>query len=100
MTLWSQIKEVREKTKMKQFQYVITDEVGLHARPAGLLVKAAKESGAKVTISCNGKSAEATKLMAIMGMGIKKGMEVTVTVEGDNEEEAAAAMETFFKENL
>ncbi len=85
---------------MKQFNYVITDEVGLHARPAGLLVRKAKEAGAKVTVSCNGKSADATKLMAIMGMGIKKGMEVTVSVEGDNEDEAATAMETFFKENL
>ena len=85
---------------MRQFSYVITDEVGIHARPAGLLVKAAKACGAKVTIASNGKSADATKLMALMGLGVGKGMEVQVTVEGDNEEEAAAAMETFFKENL
>lgn len=85
---------------MIQFNYVITDEVGLHARPAGLLVKKAKETGAKITVSGNGKSADATKLMAIMGMGIKKGMEVQVTVEGDNEEAVAADMEAFFKENL
>ena len=41
---------------MKQFQYVITDEVGLHARPAGMLMKKAKEmkeSGVKVTVACN-----------------------------------------------
>ena len=58
---------------MKQFQYVITDEVGLHARPAGMLMKKAKEmkeAGVKVTVACNGKSADATKLMAIMGMGV------------------------------
>lgn len=85
---------------MRQFSYVITDEVGIHARPAGLLVKAAKACGAKVTITSNGKSADATKLMALMGLGVGKGMEVQVTVEGGNEEEAAAAMETFFKENL
>lgn len=85
---------------MKQFSYVITDEVGIHARPAGLLVKKAKELGAKITVSGNGKSADATKLMALMSMGIKKGMEVEVTVEGENEEEAAVQMEAFFKENL
>ena len=83
---------------MKQFQYVITDEVGLHARPAGMLMKKAKEM--KVTVACNGKSADATKLMAIMGMGVKKDMEVEVTVEGGDEEAAAAEMEAFFKENL
>lgn len=85
---------------MKQFSYVITDEVGIHARPAGLLVKKAKELGAKITVSGNGKSADATKLMALMSMGIKKGMEVEVTVVGENEEEAAVQMEAFFKENL
>lgn len=88
---------------MKQFNYVITDEVGLHARPAGMLMKKAKEmkeAGVKVTVACNGKSADATKLMAIMGMGVKKDMEVEVTVEGGDEEAAAAEMEAFFKENL
>lgn len=85
---------------MAKFNYVITDEVGLHARPAGLLVKHAKTTGAKITLNCNGKSADATKLMAVMGMGVKKGMEVEVTVEGDNADVVAAELETFFKENL
>ena len=85
---------------MAKFNYVITDEVGLHARPAGLLVKQAKTTGAKITLSCNGKSADATKLMAVMGMGVKKGMEVEVDVEGDNADAVAADLETFFKENL
>ncbi|WP_075718248.1 HPr family phosphocarrier protein [Roseburia sp. 499] len=85
---------------MKTFQYKITEEVGIHARPAGLLTKAAKECGSKVTISSNGKSADATKLMAVMSLGVKCFDEVTVTVEGENEEEAAAQMEKFFKENL
>lgn len=85
---------------MKTFTYVIQDEVGVHARPAGLLVKKAKEFSSKVTLSCNGKSAEATKLLAVMALGAKQGMELTVTVEGDDEETAAPAMETFFKENL
>lgn len=85
---------------MEKFNYVITDEVGLHARPAGLLVKKAKGLGVKVTLACNGKSADATKIMAVMAMGVMKGMEVEVTVEGDNADAAAAELETFFKENL
>ena len=85
---------------MKTFNYTITDEIGMHARPAGMLVKAAKALDSKVTIAAKGKSAEATRLMALMGMGIKKGDEVTITVEGGDEDSACAAMETFFKENL
>ena len=85
---------------MKSFNYVITDEVGIHARPAGILVKEAKKYSSKVTISAGGKSADATRLMAIMGMGVKKGDEVTVSVEGDDEDTAVAELETFFKENL
>lgn len=85
---------------MVSFKYVITDQAGIHARPAGLLVKAAKAAGAKITLECEGKSADATKLMAIMSMGVKGGKEVIVSVEGENEAEAAKAMEEFFKENL
>lgn len=85
---------------MKTFNYKITEEVGIHARPAGLLTKAVKDCGAKVTISCHGKSADAGKLMAVMSLGVKCWDEVTVTVEGENEEEAAVQLEKFFQENL
>ena len=76
---------------MKEFQYTITDPIGVHARPAGLLAKAAKGLDSTITI---------TKLMAIMGMGIKSGETVKVTVEGGSEEANCAAIEQFFKENL
>ena len=87
---------------MKQFTYTIKDPIGIHARPAGLLAKAAKALDSTVTIAKadGSKSAAATKLMALMGMGIKTGETITVTVEGGNEEANAAAMEQFFKENL
>lgn len=85
---------------MKSFTYVIQDEVGIHARPAGILAKEVKKYSSRITISGNGKSADAGKLMAVMGMGIKKGMEVTVTVEGDDEDTAIAETEKFFRENF
>lgn len=85
---------------MKQFDYTITDPVGIHARPAGLLVKTAKAYTSTITITKGEKSAAATKLMALMSMGVKGGDTVHVTVEGDDEAEAAAAIEQFFKENL
>ena len=86
---------------MKQFQYTVTDPLGIHARPAGLLVKAAKGLDSTITIAKeDGTSAAATKLMAVMGLAIKTGNTVTVTVEGGDEEHSAQAMEKFFKDNL
>ncbi|HIQ99482.1 MAG TPA: HPr family phosphocarrier protein [Candidatus Scybalocola faecavium] len=85
---------------MKTFTYTITDELGIHARPAGLLVKEAAKFSSKITIKGNGKSADLKRLLAVMSLGIKKGAEVEVTAEGDDEDAAAAAIEEFFKANL
>ncbi len=85
---------------MKQFTYVITDEIGIHARPAGLLVKEAKKYQSTITITCNGKSAAASKLMAVMGMGVKHADTVEVSVEGPDEDTAFEQMQKFFRENL
>lgn len=85
---------------MKSFKYVITDEVGIHARPAGNLAKEAKKYQSKIKIVKDGKAAEATKLMALMGLAVKKGMEVEVTVEGPDEDTAFEGIKKFFEENL
>lgn len=85
---------------MRQFQYTITDPVGIHARPAGLLVKAARALDSTVTVEKDGRSAAATKLMALMGLGIKGGDTVTVSVEGGDEQASLTAMEQFFRDNL
>ena len=92
--------KVKRGIRMKEFTYVITDEVGIHARPAGALAKLVKEGASRVTINAHDKSAEATKLMAVMGMGVKKGTKVHVIVEGADEEQMAGKIEQFFKENL
>ena len=85
---------------MKQFNYVITDEIGLHARPAGVLAKEVKKFQSTVTLSCKGKSAVASKLMAVMGMGVKHADTVEVCIEGPDEDVACEAIEKFFQENL
>lgn len=85
---------------MKSFEYVIKDAVGIHARPAGLLVKEAKNYESVIKISANGKEAEATRLMAMMSLGVKCGATVVVTAEGADEDKAIADMEKFFTENL
>ncbi len=85
---------------MKQFQYTIKDELGVHARPAGLLVKLAKQYTSAITIEKNGKTCDMRKLMAVMGMGIRKGETVTVTAEGEDEAAAIEAVEKFLTENV
>ena len=85
---------------MKTFTYTITDPVGLHARPAGMLAKEAKKYESKVTINREGKSSDATKLMMLMGLGVKSGDEITVEVSGADEEVASAELQAFFQANL
>lgn len=85
---------------MKEFKYVITDPQGVHARPATALVKAIKGISSAVKLTKDGKTVEAKKMMAVMSLAIKCGEEVTVTVEGEDEETAAAMLEEFFKNNL
>ncbi|MDO4647225.1 MAG: HPr family phosphocarrier protein [Eubacteriales bacterium] len=85
---------------MKQFTYVIKDEIGIHARPAGLLVKEAKKYESTIEIAKGDKKAAATKLMAIMGMAVKCGDTVTVTAEGADEDAAAEGIKAFFEANL
>lgn len=85
---------------MKTIQYTIKDELGIHARPAGLLAKAAKQFTSAITIEKDGKAAGATKLMALMGLGVKCGDTITVTVDGADEEAAVKAMEEFLSANL
>lgn len=90
----------KEEMKMKSFSYTVKDELGIHARPAGMLVKEVKNFQSKVTLEKDGKSVDASRLMAVMGMGVKKDQTVTVTVEGDDEEAACDAIKAFFETNL
>lgn len=85
---------------MKTFDYTIKDELGIHARPAGMLAKTAKNFASVITIEKDGKSVNAQKLMMLMGLGVKCGDNVKVTVEGADEEEAAKAIEDFLRKNL
>ncbi len=85
---------------MKEFTYTITDPAGIHARPAGLLVKQAQPYASEVTILKEGKTANAKSMLSVMGLGAKNGDTVTVQAEGGDEDTAVAELESFFKENL
>lgn len=85
---------------MKEFQYVITDAQGIHARPAGELVKLAKSFACDVKIEKDGKAADCKKIFGIMGLGVKKDHEVTFRFDGADEDAACEAVSKFMQENL
>lgn len=87
---------------MKKINYTVTAEAGIHARPAGLLVKQAAsfKSDIKILNEENGKEADLKRLMAVMALGVKQGNSIVVTVEGEDEDEAYTVLESFLKENF
>lgn len=85
---------------MKEFRYTIKDEMGIHARPAGLLVKKAAEFPCKITIGKDGKDVDLKRILGVMGLGAKCGQEVTIKCDGEQEEEAIAAVGKLLEENL
>lgn len=85
---------------MKTFDYTIKDPIGLHARPAGQLVKLCKQFRCTISVTKGDKTVGASQLMKLMGMGIKHNDTVRFTFEGAQEEEAAEAVEAFMKSHL
>ncbi len=87
---------------MKKITYTVKAEAGLHARPAGLLVKqtAAFKSNIKILNEESGKEADLKRLMAVMALGVKQGNSIAISADGEDEEEAVAVIEAFLKENF
>ena len=85
---------------MKEIKYVITDPLGMHARPAGMLVKAVAGYASTVTVTAPTGTADAKRLMALMRLAAKQGMELTITIEGADEEKAATELQAFLAANL
>jgi len=85
---------------MKAFDYTIQAPLGMHARPAGLLAKQAKSYQSVCAIEFDGKRAELTRLLAVMGLGIVCGSPVTVTADGEDEDYAIGQLREFFEANF
>ena len=85
---------------MKQFTYTISDPLGIHARPAGMLAKEAKKFASVCTITKGEQTKKLTQLMMLMSMGIKQGDAVTIQADGADEDAAIEALKAFFEANL
>lgn len=85
---------------MQQFDYTISDPMGLHARPAGQLVRQAAAFKSRVTIRRGGREADCTRLLRVMALCAAAGETVTFTVDGEDEQAACEAMRAFCTESL
>ncbi len=85
---------------MKEIYFTVTEPLGIHARPAGILVKEAKKFASRITVFKGEKSCDMKKLLALMSMAVKQGEEIVVQFDGPDEEECAAAIEKFLQENF
>ena len=82
------------------FTYTIKDPVGIHARPAGALVKLVKDFKSDITFSNGDKSARADSILALMSLGAKKGTRLKIEAHGEDAGEALKALRTFLNEHL
>lgn len=85
---------------MKEFTYTIKDKLGIHARPAGMLVKVAEKYECEINILHNEKLANAKKIFSVMSLGIHEGDKVRITALGSDEIKAIEEIKKFFEENL
>ncbi|HWT76270.1 MAG TPA: HPr family phosphocarrier protein [Mobilitalea sp.] len=85
---------------MKELRYTITDPLGMHARPAGLFVKQAAGFQSTVTITKDGKEADAKRILGVMSLGAKQGHEIVIKADGADEDAAIEALGSFLKEHL
>ena len=85
---------------MKEFEFVVTDPQGIHARPAGLLVKEAKKFESNISVFKGARKGSLKKIFTVMALGVKQGETIKVQVEGADEEQAASTVEAFLKENF
>lgn len=85
---------------MKEFLYTVKDPLGIHARPAGILVKEASRFASSITIELDGKVADAKRIFAVMGLGAKCGHCLKITINGPDEESAFFLLKEFFENNL
>ncbi len=85
---------------MRTFEYTITDPYGIHARPAGMLVKEAARFKSDITLEKDGRRADAKRIFSVMGLAVKAAQTVRVNISGPDENEAAGAVRYFLENNM
>lgn len=85
---------------MKELIHVINDPAGLHARPAGILVKTVKTFSSSVSLEYKEKTVDARKLFAVMSLAVPAGEQIKIIVEGENEDAEFEAIKAVLSQHL
>ena len=85
---------------MIEFSYTLTIDEGLHARPAGNLVKKIQGYAEKVTLTKNSKTVDGKRLFPVLNLQVKKGEQIVIAVEGGNEETVAKELKSYCESML
>ena len=85
---------------MKVFSYTVKDPEGVHALPAGGLVKLANNFSCNITVEGNGRTTDLKHIFGVMTLGVGRGQDLTITCDGADEINAASALERYLKDNL
>ncbi|HEY2793287.1 MAG TPA: HPr family phosphocarrier protein, partial [Micromonosporaceae bacterium] len=81
-------------------EIILTNDLGLHARPAALLARSVAELDARVTVTKGDHQADATSVLALLGLATTKGDHLTVTARGTQADEAVARIQRLASENF
>ncbi|MBQ3022366.1 MAG: HPr family phosphocarrier protein [Clostridia bacterium] len=85
---------------MTEFTFTVKDSSGIHARPAGLLVKEAGKYSSDIKILHNSKQADAKRIFSVMGLGVKCGDSIKLVINGEDENLAKKELMEFLSQNL
>jgi phosphocarrier protein HPr len=79
--------------------YTVTEESGLHARPATILVNTVNKFAADVSAEYENKTVNLKSVMGVLSLGVKKGAQLKVVATGSDEEELLSALTEAMKEH-
>jgi phosphocarrier protein HPr len=85
---------------MTEIKLILKNRSGLHARPAARFTQTAYTFKSRITIAGNNKKSDAKSIIMVMGMGLTKGTEVTITADGPDENECIEALKYLVESNF
>lgn len=85
---------------MEKLNVIVESKCGLHARPASMVVSTANKFSSNITLKKNDRTANAKSIMGVLSIAAAKGDELEVIVEGQDELEAASALDSLFRHQL
>jgi phosphocarrier protein HPr len=80
--------------------YIILDPHGMHARPATVLLKLARQYKSNISLQKDGKQVQMKSMLNILALSAKCGDTISVIIDGEDESSASLALDSFFNEEM